>query len=384
MNTERLYAIATKIHSDFEESTLLDTLSNLKVALKAQMTSPTAVNIGQIEDNISELRALKTQGWFHYPETWSTSIEYIGAARLKNASFVDEIEQVVRENNITLESASKSVTAIHTQLSNVQNALEQVIVAFDALGIDGYELSEGNAELSVLVPRVAFDNTIKCFAKDISNIARFFELAEEMSTGSRTPPTLDELSTTDPVIIAGVSISACLFVLKVVREIIKTITSTYELREARAKALTAEASKKTLDSMDQDIKKRIDDGLKTVVDEMLKEYKSTVRGRTQELKSELRQSLPQMAARIDNGYRIDGTAGVAEETEEENAGQNEQANEVNSISNSISYISLPATPVLQISLVIQSENTNSEQDDNADDETAADKANAKRSPKAEN
>ncbi|WDR03445.1 hypothetical protein PSQ19_04885 [Devosia algicola] len=65
--------------------------------------------------------------------------------------------------------------------------------------------------------------------------------------------------------------------------------------------------------------------------------------------------LPQIAARLDNGYKIEGNAGIsaAENGMEDNKSE---ANEINQISKEIRYHALPPVPVLKLTLTMSSDN----------------------------
>lgn len=346
MNTERLFAISSRLISDLAESGAVPALNALAKALRAQMSAPSAENIATIEARLTAVEELRQARRFDYPETWNSALEHMGASLLKNAAFVDRVVSSVRGNSITLESAANAVAEVQERLTSLDSALKSVNEAFRRLGLESYELAADEAELSVLIPRAAFANELRAFSKDLLEITKFLELAEEISTGSRTPPKLDELSTTDPIIIAGLTAPACLFVLKVVKDIIAIIQSTYELREARAKALAAEASLKTLESIDSDIQAKIDKGLKAISDTHAKG-----KGRPAELRVELANFLPKIAARIDNGYRIEGAAG-AEAEADATEGSESAPRAINNLSREITYQDLPPSPVLSISFSI--------------------------------
>jgi hypothetical protein len=318
------------------------------------MSSPSPEIVSQIESKISEVEAIKLGPWFRYPETWNNTLESLGAAYLKDSAFVDDAIEEVRGNSITLESAANAVGSIYERLTELQKGLSSVIDGFESLGLTDREPEDRDAELSVLMPRAAFRNELRAFSKDVLEIAKFLELAEEISTGSRQPVLLQELSTTDPVVIAGVSFPACLLVLKMIRDIPATIKSTYELREARAKALVAEASAKTLESMDADVRDRIDAGLKAAIEALNANLGQVQEARRAELRTELEMVVPKMAARIDNGYRIEGhvRSNVAEDASDE---KKEKVAQIVQISGEVSYRKLPKTPVLQLQLAFDSD-----------------------------
>ncbi|WDR03444.1 hypothetical protein PSQ19_04880 [Devosia algicola] len=192
MNTERLFTIARKITTDIETNLVIDTIATLQNALQTQISSPNAANLSQIETSLETLQALSTSPDFLYPETWNQSLEHIGALLLKNASFATQTVDAVRGNSITLESAVATVNQIHTKLVSVRTALMGILEAFESLGLEAYEIEEGEAELSILMPRAAFSNELMAFSKDLTDIAKFLELSEEIATGSRSPPRLDE------------------------------------------------------------------------------------------------------------------------------------------------------------------------------------------------
>tara|TARA_R110002020_G_scaffold6295_25_gene26423 strand:+ start:686 stop:1771 length:1086 start_codon:yes stop_codon:yes gene_type:complete len=346
MNTERLFTIARKITDDIEKNLVIDTLATLQSALQTQISSPSASNLSQIEISLETLQTLSTSPDFHYPETWNQALEHIGALSVKDASFAAQTVAAVRGNSITLESAVATVRRIHTNLVTVRTALASILEAFENLGLESYDVEEGEAELSILMPRPAFSNELKAFAKDLTEIAKFLELSEEIATGSRSSPKLEELSTTDPLIFAGLSIPACLLVIKITKDIIELITSTYNLREARASALAAEASLKALDALDADIEAKIESGLKRIADGVIG---PRAKGRMNELRIELNNYLPQIAARLDNGYKIEGNAGVTAE-EQEDDDKKSAASQINEISREIRYSALPQAPVLRLTL----------------------------------
>ena len=121
-----------------------------------------------------------------------------------------------------------------------------------------------------------------------------------------------------------------LIVASTVERLIAAYKNVLEIRLAHQKLKESGASDKALKAVAEDAEAKMDQGIKALVNELLKQAQPEIdKGRKNELRKELTVSLNALANRIDRGYSVEVRAGEieppADEKEEKEMSADERA-----------------------------------------------------------
>ena len=355
MNAERLSLILKATREDMDSTEVISRLTALVNALNTLINEPNEQNQQQVTQHRKDLYdAIEASKFMQFPRTWRSALEELGIYDFLGVELKKSIEEAFERSQITVVEARDKIQEINSQLAEYHAAFTKIIEGFDFLELEEVRPTAGEAELSILIPSDAFDNELKRFAEEIRVFDRMVKFFAEMTTGSREPPEIKQLSTTDPFILIALGTSSLLAILKVVEKFLDVVTKTYGLRQIKAMAEKEEVDLKIQKSLDKEVQKKIEEGVIDIQKWLFKEYQPP-KPRAQELETEAKTVLQDMATRIDQGYQIDGDAGEIEpeEGEEEQpddkrAAQISRVREIKEIGGRIRYAELPSEPVLKL------------------------------------
>jgi hypothetical protein len=357
MNVERLSEILKAITSDLDDTGLLPAIGTVMSALDTLMSQPPdTTHQENLKKNLENLHtSIQKSNADDFPRTWRPYLSELGVLPLLGSILRERVDGIIERNGITYAIAKDELQTIRNELATKKSSFDQILAGISGLELTTPMLEPGYAELSFLFPMEAFDGCMASFGNEV----KFFDSAtgffSELATKTREAPKIHQLSNPDPVIVIGITIQTAIAMLKVVNQILEVMEHTFKLREAKASAIKAEASKKSISYLDNDIKALIDKGLTEIKTRLFKQYKLD-RERANELKIMADKVLPKLASRIDNGYQIDGDVAVEDEEEAvegEEPDKDKQlkrqiASELIEVSRQIRYRSIPDGPVLHL------------------------------------
>lgn len=362
MNVQQLLNLSAAVRTDIERTQVVPKLDALIQALNNQITTPNEQHQAQISQTRSELNQSISQSQFdEFPRTWRNSLEELGVTNMLGASLKSTLDGIFQKNQITLTDAKAEIEAIRRRINDFLQHAKHLETSLSFMGFMASDLKAGEAELSVVIPRLAIDNDLKRLSNDLRLIDKDLLVFSEIAEGSRAQVRVKQIATSDPVFILGLSIPTVLLVLEVIEKLQSVIEGTYRLREIRASALEAEADAKIVQMLGQNIEKRINEGLIDINTYVLARYGGD-HARKSELEKEVSMATQDLARRLDNGYQFDGDVGdipdeapktdeaesESDEVVEQRRIQRESAKRIKDLSRDISYRELPQQPVLNL------------------------------------
>ncbi|AWZ03269.1 hypothetical protein RHODOSMS8_03771 [Rhodobiaceae bacterium] len=356
MNVERVISIANVVNDDLSQIGLVQRLQELQNALANQINSPNEGNLQMVGQSRKEVMAALERSNFDYlPTTWRSSLEELGLTNRLGAGLASGLNDSFEASQSILTDVQSYVAVVQDDVSTIDEQLKAVASNLVAMGLKADHLEPGQAELSFLIPRDAIDNGLTKLAKEISFFDKAVRAFSEIEEGKPDAPELRQLSTTDPAIFALVGTGTVLAFLKIVKEIICVIEKSYKMREARASAIAAEMDTEIIEKMNAQIELAIEQGLENVTEMATRRLDSRV-GRSKELKNAAKLYIGGLAARIDNGFQVDGSAVPSDEekeeqmldAEDERGHQITTSEEVNTISSEIRFAELPEESILRL------------------------------------
>ncbi len=141
MNAEKLHAIFLQLRNDFKSTNLVGQLKGLVSDLNNQINQP---NQPQHQQNFSKnieriYNALNSSIVNKFQPTWIQTIDEIGAKDLLGKKLKERMELIFARNQITPSIAVKEIQDIHSQVVELESAINNIIS-----GLKKLELKQTN------------------------------------------------------------------------------------------------------------------------------------------------------------------------------------------------------------------------------------------------
>lgn len=202
MNAERLHALADKVAEELSETAALDNLESVVSALQAVVNQSTANNQQQLASALEEFRvSLATTSIPRWSPAWRQLLCGIGADEILGQNLLESVNAIISSNAITPAVARKEVEAIHGKVEQLSTAIESLQNAFETLQIEAEELEAGECEVGFLIPRLAVDNELGSFAKELKELEFILRTLSEVATGKVEPVEIRTVSSSDFLIL---------------------------------------------------------------------------------------------------------------------------------------------------------------------------------------
>jgi hypothetical protein len=183
----------------------------------------------------------------------------------------------------------------------------------DTLKIVGEKPPTDAAEVEVRLPFALFEGSLGGLAKEIKVLDRVLLDIVEAVSGERPPIKVRTLSDGSVEIFLTVDPLSGVAILTLVTAIVNLINSVMQTRKTRTELEKAQAPQEVLDGLIKWEQNRVTSELDQLRDKLLKESTAD-KGRKNELKKALSDSLKQLANRIDRGMDIEVATLLGEAT----------------------------------------------------------------------
>ena len=354
MNAERLHVVAKAVKEDLINTNLEGSLSNLAVNLQNQISQP---NAPQHQQNVSTIltslyQSLERSATNDFPPTWRQALSELGADILLGHELRKKIEEIFSRNQITPSVAQIEITAIHTKVNNLQAAFNQILEAFSRLSVGADDIEPGRCELGILIPRQFVNNNLAAFGEEISELNKILGVFAELATGSRPDFKIRTVSSSDFTVFLDAlpEIGACLAIA--VERVVALYKQLLEIRKLRNELKSQGVPPQGLEGVEGYAAKIIDDGIDTLVSELMKQYyKKKDDGRKHELNTELKLRLKEIAARIDRGYNLEIRVKADPKVNDQEGGNQDAAEQIAKIqgaAKALQFMKQVGEPILSL------------------------------------
>ena len=147
--------------------------------------------------------------------------------------------------------ARNEIKNISETLTEYDTALSNVLSGFEYLEIEEEGPAEGEAEISLLIPRAAINSELKGFGEDASFLYDIVRLFSEAPTGSVEEPRVIQTSSSELLLLIDFACKTTALILMVVLVIQSVISGTYKLKTFKAEAEADEENKKIVQAIDE-------------------------------------------------------------------------------------------------------------------------------------
>jgi hypothetical protein len=229
----------------------------------------------------------------------------LGLERLLGTELLAEVESVFSRNEITPAAAVEELEPLSREVSQLQQHLEQTTNGLAGLGIGREQLSPGEFEIGVLIPRRSVDNELGQLGSEFHELRRILLPFYELATGSRPEPEVRAIASSDFTAFLNADPAVAAAIAFAVERVIKLYKSILEIRTLRQGLVDQQLPEEALEPIKAHVEAIMEDGLAELASDLRDEFRAEQDARGNELLLEIRRSLRAIANRIDEGFNFE-------------------------------------------------------------------------------
>jgi hypothetical protein len=356
MNAERLHLVVRALNNELNKPNIPQLLEQLAAALQSQVNAPQdPVHQQGVASTLTTLeQALSRAPSNSFNPGWIEISSEVGLYDLTGERLATRIREIFSRNQITPSVALAEIQKAHQELAARKTAVDGVLGGFKTLKIGMEKLDAGSAELGVLIPRAAVDNTLTGLQEELREIDFVLRTLAEFSTGQSQKFEVRTISSSDFQVFLdmGPQLAAVAVAVERLVNLYKTLL---EVRALRKDLKSKGVPDKSLSGVDDHAAKVMEDGIAELVEEFSIEYRDLhEKGRMNELRITLTVALRKLANRIDKGVDLEVRVGPPEPA----ASPEEQTSEtklraaqfarMQESASRLSYLDREGEPILQL------------------------------------
>ena len=307
MNVEKLHALADDLLED-EETKAVDLLKELCQHLQYQVNAPQEPSyqksVSQTLQSLRESLEIAPSNNFH--NDWKDMMHSLKIDKFYGQELLTTIDEIFSENQITPSIALEKLNEISDVISNNQMSWDNMVNAFEHFEVGADELQSGKCEISILIPGKYLDNKMEELGKELEQLSKVV-LKPFVEASGETPDgfTIRSISSSDPIIYLDAIPTVAFAIMGAVKMALWIYKDVLDIKKKRMELEHMKVGKGVLNSLDKEIKKRIEEGFKKYLEEHPDAIGKEISGRTRkELENQLEQSIFKLIKRIDEGISI--------------------------------------------------------------------------------
>jgi hypothetical protein len=309
VNAERLHAIVDVLKREITETKYPKHLKGLVNGLEGLAEMPTQSQ-KQVDAEIESLRSILGNSVTNdFSPIWRREIEAMEIAGLVGKSLLAQIETALDANE-------KAPDVAAAQMAEIQEVVEKFIGAVNGAAsslrffrIGDEHLDPGDFEVGFMIPRKRVNNGLKSLGEEFVALQQLLGPFSELAGENRPEVEVRTISSSEFQIflVAGPTVAAS------VAYALDRLASVYE-RILHIRLMEKELAKSDIpDTVLDPLSSHIEDLVRTEIDAITEAIvdKSTLsdEGRLNELRTELRMDLAELAERLEQGYDVEVRTG---------------------------------------------------------------------------
>lgn len=361
MNVERLHSVLVAVKEDVDDSKTQSLLQQLRDALNQLASQPQQEQqqrqVASLRDQLSSSLAAAASN--DYSPVWRQTLDELGLSSILGHELAARVDEIFIQNELTPAAAADQLGEILDEFTQHMAAVEGAINAFSALEIGSEELSPGEVEVSVLVPRLAVANEFNALGVEMLRLDKVLGVFVELGTGSRPPLTVRFIASSDFSFFLDVAPEAGAFIAVAAERVVALYKKLLEIRRLRSELAEQGLGDDSLVGIDEHANSHMSTGIEEIGEQLVEDLETAVKdgNRLNELKVELKLSLNAIANRIDAGYHIDVRVGALPESTDEKDGEeaggtathgSAAVDHITAAHEGLQFIRLAGSPILQL------------------------------------
>jgi hypothetical protein len=322
MRAETLYRLSLRIYHDIKNSGAVALLTQLSAALEARTSDSSEATQQNVETALQQLAANLNSSSFNSASALEREIlasmdadDLVGQALLSKVNAaISPNENAPNVARLQVDQIRKDVEALYNEADSLTDALQHFNVVAD-------ELEPAEFEVTVAIPSSVVDCELAQFAREALRINQIMGVFSELATGAREPVKINAVSSSDLTLYLAAIPSVAAIVAVALERIVALYEKILNIKKLHRDLNSLKLPENLLSPIREYIDKQVGTGLEEIAREIEgRRLGRIATSRRQEIKTELRTSLRQIANRLDRGYGFDvrGEDAAAVENEASN------------------------------------------------------------------
>lgn len=312
MNAERLHAIVRALRSEIAATSYPDHLEELRVGLTALSETP---NQAEPQQRVSAARqalndVLRDSPSNDFSPVWRQALEEMGISDLVGDALLESIEAILLVNDITPSTAASEVGEIAARVAQMVTALSQADESLNFFKIESEELSPGEFEIGIMIPRRAVDNGLESLGREFIELKQIIATFSELAGESRPEVEVRSISSSEFQVFLDSAPAVAAFVSTTLERLMAGYERFLKIRKLHREMAEEGIPDEDLEAVSQRVSGMMKEEIKDIVDQTIAEAGITNEGRRNELRIDLNIKVSKLAERIDNGFDVEVRAGA--------------------------------------------------------------------------
>ncbi len=304
MNAERLRNAADAVIADSKGANLVQLIAGVETTYTQSVQSPSAQTAEAFSTAKSALDAAIRDGeCVRLSPSRVAILDKIGAADLCGFGLVQKVDSILL-SSVTPAAAVQGLQELRARAQKFYQTATTLRESLSALAIEGEQPPSKAAEVEVRMPFELFEGSLGGLAKEAKQLDRALSDIVETVTGGRPPISIRTLAGGSVEIFVTVDPLSGVAILSLVTSIVNLINSVLQTRKTRLDLERDQAPKEVLEPLAKWEQSRVAEELARLREELIGQSKAD-KGRKNELKKALGDSLRYLADRIDRGMDIE-------------------------------------------------------------------------------
>jgi hypothetical protein len=308
MRAETVAEIVADIIADFMELAVQKRINRLISALENQSSSPTPENQIAVKNAKDEILENFVKSRFtNYPIGLQITLDEMGLLGYLPDDFRDAIADAFEGNELTPAGVLEEIRAVKEKADKLWTTSEQFMEAAGFFEIEPDSPNEEeDFEFSISIPRSAVNNELDNFGRELVKIDKLMGVFCELGSGSRSDFKIKSISSSELTVILESAPAVAVLIVTALERLTKIYERILNILKLHKELEATKAPESVIREMQKFITKtlkdEIQDAAKEVEGDLLKKVEAT---RRNELRTELRIALDELASRFDRGYIFD-------------------------------------------------------------------------------
>jgi hypothetical protein len=315
VNAERLHAVVRKLRAEIAATHYPDHIEELRTGLTAWSEAP---NQPEPQQRVSAARealntVLRDSPINDLTPVWRQALEEMGVSDLVGDALLENIEASLLVNDITPSTAAAEIGAIADRVAALVTALVQADDSLNFFGIGSEELSPGEFEIGVMIPRRAVDNGLEELGKEFVSLKKIISTFSELAGENRPEVKVRSISSSEFQVFLDSAPAVAVMIGTTIERLTKAYESFLNIRKLHRELADAGIPDEDLEGVSRRVSGKMEEEIRSIVDEALAESNIEDDGRRNELRVDLNLRVSELAERIDDGYDVGVRTGALPE-----------------------------------------------------------------------
>jgi len=302
MNVEILLDVITELREQEDLYPIAANLDQVVNSLQALTSNPQdSASQQSLSENFARLEEHVKDRETDLEPDKQERLEEIGGLEFFTREMTNRIKAAISDNPMSPAAALSVAKNIQNVRASFIETLGSVEDGLHSFGFSAIDLEPGDAEIGFEIPREIFENQLAGFIDEMRVVKFISDTASLLETGQRSSVELEQLSTSDPLIILGMDPKIVAMIGGFVTWALHTWKQAEEIRSIRRQV----AETNDLKDIEELLEKRVEEVVRRRIEEKTEEITSIAqKSEDAEIVNMTSRTLRMMLERVERGYKV--------------------------------------------------------------------------------